>query len=169
MKIKIISLIGLLAIGAPAWSAEAPVTPVEVTFVASENFTDVKDDALDTGRGRDFLLAQLKEYIQSRGPRYLGEAQRLEIKVTNVDLAGEFEPWRGSGFDTVRIMRDIYPPRMMLEFRLFDSQGRVVAEGSRQLQELSYLELLSVRTDDRLRYDKEMINNWFRREFVRAS
>ena len=42
----------------------------------------------------------------------------LEIQVTNIDLAGEFEPWRGPQFDRIRIMRDIYAPRFELTFRL---------------------------------------------------
>ena len=57
----------------------------------------------------------------------------LDVRMTNIDLAGEFEPWRGPQFDRVRIMREIYPPRVALEFRLTDAGGAVVKEGQRVL------------------------------------
>ena len=72
-------------------------------------------------------------------------------------------------FDHIRMVREIYPPRMELEFRLIDVGGKVVKEGKRRLQELGYLMTLSLPTSDPLRYDKSMISDWMRREFRRSS
>lgn len=169
-KLPLMVVLGLGFFGAAAAArTDKPVANVDVTFVAPEKFTDVKDGSMETDRSRDDLLGQLKAHLVSQGARYLAPNQHLEIKVTDVDLAGDFEPWRGLDFQDIRIVKDIYPPRVNLEFRLIGADGKVLSEGKRELQELGYLMTFVLPTSDPLRYEKEMLSNWLRREFKRAS
>ena len=169
-KITLLALFGLVVGGAAfATEPDKPAARVEVTFVNPEKFTDVKDSFMQTDRDRDYILERLKEHLVSRAPRFLAEGERLEIKFTNIDLAGDFEPWRGINFDHIRIMKDIYPPRMALEFRLLGANGEVVKEGKREVQDFSYLMSPSALVSDSLYYDKELLTNWLRSEFKRAS
>jgi Protein of unknown function (DUF3016) len=149
----------------------APTVPsrVSVTFVQPERFTDVKDSAFGSAAGAADLLGDLDRYLRAAGDRYVPPGLTLEIRITNVDLAGEFEPWRGPQVDRVRIMRDVYPPRIDLEFRLTDAQGAVVAEGRRVLRDPLYLTGAVRQDSDRLRYDTLLLGNWLRQEFGRAS
>ncbi len=172
MKTKLLlsAWLGLIAAGTlSAADAAKPMSSVDVTFVASEKFTDAKDDYSDSEKGREAILGQLKDHVVARGSKYLATGQRLEIKVTDVDLAGDFEPWRGPNFHDVRIVKDIYPPRAELEFRLLDADGKVVREGKRQLRELGFLMSAALPTSDSLRYEKEMLSDWLRKEFKPAS
>jgi hypothetical protein len=165
-------LIGMIAAGglaAATASVEKPASPVEVTFVAPEKFTDVKNSYMDSDRDRDYILDQLKEHIVSRAAKQLAAGQRLEIKITDVDLAGDFEPWRGPNFNDIRIVKDLYPPRIDLEFRLLDVEGKVLSEGKRQLRDLGFMMTNPLPTSDPFRYDKEMLTNWLRQEFKRSS
>ncbi len=170
-KLLLMGLLGLAAAGvAFAAKANKPTPSIEVTFIAPENFRDAKQDSMDSERGRDAILAQLKEHLVTTAAQYLTPGQRLEIKVTDVDLAGDFEPQRGPDFDNVRIVKDIYPPRATLEFRLLGADGKIVSAGRRQLQNLGYLMTLTpLPTSDPLRHDKELLSDWLRREFKRSS
>ncbi len=141
---------------------------VYVTFVAPEKFTDVKDDWSSSEGYRDGVLAELKRLIETTAPAFVAEGQRLEIMVTDVDLAGEFEPAQGPDFNHIRILREIYPPRMKVEFRLLGTDGQVVSEGKRHLRQLGYLMTLAQPTYDPLRYDKDLIRTWLRQEFKRS-
>ena len=170
IKLPLITLLGLVAGSAAlAASADKAASAVQVTFAAPEKFTDVKDDYMDTAQGRDALLDELKQHITTRAANYLTAGQRLEITVTDVDLAGDFEPWRGTHFQDVRIVKDLYPPRVSLQFRLLNADGTVLSEGKRQLQELGYLMTIAMPTGDPLRYDKEMLNDWLRQEFKHST
>jgi hypothetical protein len=174
MKTKLLASIflGLIAGGAlfaASDKAEKTSTSVEVTFVAPEKFTDVKNDYMENDRDREYILEQLKDHLVKRASKQIASGQRLEIKVTDVDLAGDFEPWRGPNFHDVRIVKDLYPPRVTLEFRLIDASGKVVSEGKRQLRDMAFLMSIASPTSDPLRYDKEMLSNWVRDEFRRAS
>ena len=172
MKTKLFLMVylGLIAAGAAsAAPADKPASPVEVTFIAPEKFTDAKQDAMDSERGRNALLGELKEHLVTQAAKYVAPGQQLEIKVTDVDLAGEFEPQRGPDFNNIRIVKEIYPPRVNLEFRLRGADGKVVSEGKRQLRKLDYLLSVALPTSDHLRYEKEMLSDWLRKEFKRAS
>src|SRR5262245_58812460 len=147
-------------------TATPPASCVSVTFVRPERFTDVKDSVLSSPRGTADLMAEIDRYLRTAGERYVPAGLSLDLRVTNIDLAGEFEPWRGPQFDRVRIMRDIYPPRMALEFRLTDASGALVKEGRRVLLDQLYLSSAALNNGDRLYYDKLLLGDWLRREFA---
>ena len=80
-------------------------------------------------------------------------------------MAGEFEPWRGPQFCDTRMMREHYPPRIRLRFRLMDGAGHVVQSGERELAEALYLmKSRTVAQSDPLRYEKQLLRDWIRSE-----
>lgn len=140
---------------------------VEVEFFEREKFTDVKDSDLATDRGRDDTLDTLKEYLMKRGVRGLQPGQKLSIKITDVDLAGDYEPWRGVQWSDIRIIKDIYPPRINLEFRLTSADGAVIKEGKRDLRDMAFMMRISTASfrDDPLRHEKDLLDDWLSSEF----
>ncbi len=169
-KLSLLAFLSLAAAGVVLAAApDKPASAIEVTFVAAEKFTDAKDDYMDSDRGREAVLGELKQHLVTHGAKYLAKGERLQITVTDVDLAGDFEPWRGINFQDIRIVKDIYPPRVNLEFKLVDAEGKVISEGKRQLRDLGYLVGMAMPTSDPLRFDKEMLNDWLRQEFRRKA
>lgn len=137
----------------------------EVTFSNPENFTDAADDQRGSDFGRAANLKELKDYIEDRANTYVPEGQKLQVTVTDVDLAGEIEPWRSSSLRDARIIKDIYTPRIQLSFKLTDASGAVIKEGTRNLTDLTYLmNIYPNRSDPRV-YEKGLLDNWLRSEF----
>ncbi len=159
-------LLALLAAAAlPA--APAPDSPerVRVEFRDPAAFVDAAErfpgDPRDTGH-----LDRLRDHLVRAAEPRLPAGHRLEVTFTAVDLAGEFEPWRGPQWGDVRIVRDLYPPRLGLEFRLVDAAGRVVRTGRRELSDLAFLmKLTGGFRDDPLRHEKALLDDWLRAEF----
>ena len=92
----------------------------------------------------------------------------LEVTFTNVQRAGTYEPWRGPRFDDVRVIKDIYPPRIDLTFTLTDASGTVIKEGTRELLDQSFLQRGRLNETDPLRFEKRMLDDWLRSEFPDA-
>jgi hypothetical protein len=136
---------------------------VVVVFEQPQRFTDMRYTQAE--HSSVALLNELHKFMREMGENYVLVGMRAEIKVTDIDLAGDFEPWRGPQFDQVRITRDIYPPRISLEFRLTDESGGVVSEGKRELRDIGYQSRLVRPPDDYLRYEKDILRDWFRSEF----
>jgi hypothetical protein len=145
-------------------AASEPETParVSVVFVKPEGFTDAGYSK--TERSSPAILLQLQRFIAATGARYLPESMRLEVKITDIDLAGDFELFRGPQFDHVRVNKSIYPPRIAFEFRVVDAGDRTIKEGQRQLTDLDYQLRVDYPREDPLRYEKEILRDWLRGE-----
>jgi len=169
MKTIYIFFAAVLATAASVFAA-APAavnTRVEVLFDHPEKFTDVKDSFMGTDKGRDSYLALFKEYLEQRAPRYLADGQTLTITFTDIDLAGDFEPQRGPNFSDVRIVKDIYPPRLKFSYKVVDASGAVVKEGQEKLVDLSFQMTSSpIDQQDPLHYEKSMLNDWLHSQFA---
>jgi DUF3016 family protein len=151
---------------AAAATCAAGASTVQVTFKDADKFTDVGDTArLVTDERRNALLNELRNHIQRRAAGRLPEKSQLIVTVTDIDMAGHFETARGPSLDHVRIYRDVYPPRIRLEFTLSDGTGKIVKEGKRELSDATYLKTNIEYRNDLLRYEKKLIDDWAAREF----
>ncbi len=156
-------VLGLASCGALRAADAKPAPRVDVVYVNPEKVTDVKDSAYSTDKGRDEYLSNLKEHIESKVDKYIPAGQHLALRITDVDMAGDFEPQRGPRFDDVRIIKDIYPPRVNLEFKLTDANGKVLKEGERKISDINFMATINnYFPDDTLRYEKQLLDDWFR-------
>ena len=148
-----------------ATAVTAATARVAVTYVNPQNFSETREfGQYDKFNGTRYL-EPLKAHLIKQGTRMLPAGLGLEVTITDIKLAGAYEPWHGPNFRYVRFMRDIYPPRIDLSFKLMDSDGKVLREGSRTLRNLGYLQsgsALPTNTDP-LRYDKALLDSWLRR------
>jgi hypothetical protein len=144
-------------------TASGPAIGIAVVFVQPQHFTDVRYSKAEPNSLA--LLGELHTFMCKMGERYVPTGMQIEIKVTDIDLAGAFEPWRGPQFAYVRIIRNIYPPRLSLEFRLTDNSGNVVSAGKREISDIAYQARLVRPSDDYLRYEKDIVRDWFHNEF----
>src|SRR5215470_2586571 len=113
-----------------------------------------------TGRGPNRgRWTKLAVFFESLGPRYLKSHQVLTLDVLNVDLAGKIEWWRRDFYDT-RILRDVYPPRFTLNYRLSED-GRTLAENKETVVDPNYLANPGIYFSpiDPLRFEKAMLED----------
>lgn len=161
-----ILLAAMVLLGAPAMAATA-ATPANVTvsYDHPEQFTETrKIRALAPIQDDHSYLKILKSYMEDRASKMLPPDEHLDIVVTDIDRAGNFEPWHRYPMREVRIIKDIYPPRIDLRFRLLDASGKVLREGTRKLRDPGFLtDSSTTRDTDSLRYEKQLIDRWLRK------
>lgn len=117
----------------------------------NRNFGDVRDGS---------WLVELQKYAVDRaGPR-LAAGQHLDVNITDIKRAGDFEPWRGPNFTDIRVVKDIYPPRIDLNYVLKDNNGSVIREGTDKLTDLAFLRRIQRNDTDPLRYEKRLVDDW---------
>ncbi|MBO9662169.1 DUF3016 domain-containing protein [Dokdonella sp.] len=168
-----IILFALLAAALLAGCATAPADPnaaarVNVDWTSPEAFADVRENP-GPGVGRqkpEEWLPTLAKYLRGRADSMLPAGEHLAVTFTDIKRAGSYEPWRGPQWNDVRVVKDIYPPRIDLRFTLTDASGKVLGEGERKLTDPGYLTRGTIDNDDPLRYEKRMLDDWLRREFA---
>jgi hypothetical protein len=168
LPILLTALLGTVAVAGVRAENAKPAPRVEVNFNEPDKFTDAADGPRGTDYGREGIIEDLQTYLVRKASAYVPEGQKLTVTIKDIDLAGEIEPWRSPQFQDVRIIKDIYPPRIDLSFKLVDASGAVVKEGNRQLRDLTFTMNINPNRNDPRVYEKALLDDWLRSEFNRA-
>ena len=110
---------------------------VTVEFVAMDQLTDIQQGSVPFGRLDSVVLEEIEKQFRDTAQKYLPAEYSLQVRVTDIDLAGDREPWPPVNGE-YRIMRDIYPPRINFEYSIMDANERIVAAGSETLRDINY-------------------------------
>lgn len=139
-----------------AGTAGAAWAQVSVTYVKPEEFQDVPRGQID----RERLLKDFTSYFSTLDKK-LPAGQQLKIEVLDIDLAGRLWPRRSGGED-IRIMNGGADwPHMKLRYTL-EENGTVLRSGDSDLSNMLYQQRFTRYSDsDPLRYEKQMIEDWF--------
>jgi hypothetical protein len=141
-------------------------TPGDVTvnFQDPDKFDDVRETF--AGGPSQYYLDVLSKHLKEVAARHLAPGQKLTVTFTNIDLAGDFIPGGRPERNDIRIIKDIYIPRMSLTFQLKDANGTVIKEGERKLSDLNFQNNISIiGRNEPLNYDKDLLDRWVEKEF----
>ena len=153
MKYRWIAL-GLMALAAVARA------DVQVKFIEPEKFSDIKDN---NGFRQMDVLKDIEAHLVEQAGKYL-PGRDVRISVTDVNLAGEVEPF-GRRVEWLRVMRTVTLPSMIMSYEVLEA-GKVVRQGQANLRDMNYQDgFNSYSSGDTLRYEKRMIDRWFKDEF----
>ncbi len=140
--------------------------PVTVEWDDPAGFTEIRTSFNRREASRGNWVQELAEHVRDGIQSRIGEGERVHVRITDIDRAGDFEPGRGPQMDHVRVVRDIHWPRMSLEFQHYDAAGTLVDSGARELSDPGYLSSqVHLPRNDALRYEKVMIDRWLHQEF----
>ncbi len=142
------------------------VDAVSIEWTDPAEFSDIRYSGNRWEAVQGNWVVDLASHLQKRAAKQLAPGQQLKITITDIRRAGMYEPGRGMNFDRIRVIKDIYPPRVTLNFTLEDASGQVIAQGERKLVDGAFLMGASPINDtDTLRYEKRMLDNWLSSEF----
>lgn len=154
--IRTLALAGVTALT----SLTATAGQAVVTFVHPEQYSDFPDFASE----RQELLKEMAEHFIKQAAR-LPASQELKVEILDFDLAGD--TWPGFRFPRdIRILRGTVDwPTMKIRFTLTEN-GRVIQSGEDRLHDMAYLQRGNrYYSDDALRYEKKMVDDWMRERF----
>lgn len=139
-------------------AAEAGIT---VNFVKPENYADMPFSP----QAREQVLKDLQAHFTKLGSQ-LAPEQDLKIDILDLDLAGR-TAFSQRGPEDYRVLRGGADwPSMRLRYTL-ESKGAVLQSGEERLADMDYLHHGNSYTSNTpLRYEKRMIDDWFKSKFL---
>lgn len=141
---------------------------VRVNFVNPEKYTDANLYGGYGEKAREPALRQIEQDLQRLGQRYLKPGEVLTVDILNVDLAGQFEPWRAPAYD-VRFMREVTWPQIKLRYRL-EGTARPPLVGEELVSDRMYLWRVADHASGMVMpYEKAMLQDWFETRFVKLT
>jgi len=139
------------------WIAPADAKVTVIFAGDPDRYTDVRNHGLS-------MAGEIKAYILRLGARYVPPNQNLKITILDIDLAGMDETFRNPSLP--RIMRESTWPRIRLRYELTQNR-RVISTGNELVSNQMYLGSLGMTSSsDPLRYEKNMLDDWFRKKFA---
>src|SRR5580765_6837008 len=134
---------------------------VNVSWADPASFSEHSCDF--TPGGRDYAwVGDLAKYTRDQALKRLPAGAHLDVKFIDIDRAGECLPtMRG---EQIRIIRDMYPPRITLHYRL-SGNGVTAADADATLRDLAFMMTSPglPGSSDPLRYEKRVIDDWLRK------
>jgi hypothetical protein len=130
-----------------------------VTYVNPENMTDVPRHQ-DEREAMEKIFTEHLATLEARLPK----GQQLTVEVLDIDLAGDVFP--RVAIQNVRVMKDTGDrPAMQLRYRI-EQDGKVVSQGESQLSSFGYLSTSNRYGSDPYAHEKQMLDNWFRKDVL---
>lgn len=142
---------------------------VEIEWEKPEKYRDVRPSNESRKRFRESTFKRINEYMNKLALA-LPEHNKLLMKVTDLDLAGQIWPASHIGFGNsmsdVRVIKNIDIPRMNFSYQLLDESGEVLQQAEVKLKDMSFLDRSNrFFKSESLRYEKNMLQRWFKKEF----
>lgn len=142
---------------------------VSVSWTDPAQFTEAKYGPQFRQSESKIWLTEFQKLLVKRGDAVLKPGEHLDVKITNVQLAGRVEPFHGSRATEVRVVKSIYPPEIDLTFTLTGADGQVLDSGERKLRDVAFLDRGSANSSDPYRFEKRLLEDWVSKEFGKGS
>jgi hypothetical protein len=133
----------------------------KVSFIDTEKMTDVPRFASE----REAMEAAFREHLETLAAK-LPAGQDLTVEFLDIDLAGDVFP-RVPVRD-IRVLKGQADwPHMHLRYSL-EQDGKVLRSGDQKIADPNYLMGSSRHQQELYGHEKQMLDDWFRKEFPAA-
>lgn len=147
---------------------EDPITEdgvVKITWQKVDNFRDVKAVGDIQSRYELRTFETLTKSLNKTASKAFKPNQKLEMVVTDVDLAGDVRPTFGATPNDIRVVKDLYPPRMTFSYKVLEGEQVIVA-GDEKLRDMGFMQTVGVTNDKPLRYEIKMLDEWLKKSIL---
>lgn len=161
MKPIITTLTLLLTAAFTAGAAE-----LKIEWQNPEKFRDADYYYNGGEKSKKIVMTNLERYFTTEAKRMLPEGTVLEMTVTELDLAGDFEPWRSPSFQDIRIVKEIYPALIEFDYKYLGADGAVLSEGSERLRDTLIprsIVATQLSRSENYPYVKTLVKDWMRK------
>jgi hypothetical protein len=138
-------------------------TSLNMSFDAPDAFTDFTFQSLSEQRTASIFTKDVERALQSTVEKYLPEESVLNLQFTDIDLAGDVQPWRNRNNADIRYVENIYPPRLKFSYQIVAPDGSVLREGEENLSDMAFMMRAAFNIHrNNFYYETELLKDWLR-------
>lgn len=163
---KPIAVLAFAALGFGALQTQA--AELDIRWENPERYRDVEaSNSVSQSKYEQRVFDELSSHFSLAAARQLPPGQQLNVVVHDVDLAGYVEYFIMPYNQGIRVVDDLYAPRLDFSWELRDEADQVIAQGEAELKERTSFRHFNTRINrnDPLFYEKRLIDEWMRTNF----
>ncbi|MCL1050104.1 DUF3016 domain-containing protein [Shewanella abyssi] len=145
-------------------AVENPVTEngiVKVEWQDPKSFRDVRSGGEIQSRFEKRTFEELTKNLNKEAAKILQPNQKLEMVVTDLDLAGDVRPTFGATMHDLRVVKDIYPPRITFSYKVTEGEQVIIA-GNEKLTDLNFMYSIHKNSSRPNRYENALLTSWLK-------
>lgn len=124
-------------------------------------YSDIESTTWLQSKFGPYLFSELTDELGRVTNKVLSKNQKLDLMVTNVDLAGDVQPTFGASVNDIRVVSDLYPPKISFDYSL-SQDGKVIMSGSEKIQNMGFLFGIQPITSQPFPYESKLLTKWFK-------
>ena len=154
--------VGTFVLAVFTWLPQTNAAEVEVEWQNSDKYRDVYAGSGSNSKFKKETFAMLDKHFALLAAK-LPQGYSLKVQVNDLDLAGDIHH---GGMNQIRIIKDIFYPRIKFSYQLLSAQKEIVAENDVNLKDMNFMMSSSMRySHSRLSHEKKMLDKWFSQTF----
>ncbi|MCA1930256.1 DUF3016 domain-containing protein [Rheinheimera sp.] len=136
---------------------------VKVEYKDYKKFTDMKPANEPRGSYEKRTMASFDKIFADLA-KQLPEGYNWQVVVTDIDLAGDVNYMFTQTGQQIRVIKDIFIPRINFSYKLFDQNKVLVTENNElKLKDMGFMTRISnVRADQPYEHERVMLERWFK-------
>jgi hypothetical protein len=140
---------------------------VKVSWQNPEKFSDIRPSNGSKKAYQKQVIESFDKILGDLGEK-LPDGYRLELTITDLDLAGDVNPLYRMGNNDVRVVKDIYFPKMQLNYVLLDPSNQVVDKANDvKIKDMGFMMASGSTIHSRqFSYETEMLEKWFKKDIL---
>ncbi|MCG9730105.1 DUF3016 domain-containing protein [Shewanella sp. Isolate13] len=138
---------------------------VNILWQSTNDYSDIEASVGVQSKFEQYLFAELTKELGKLANKHLANDQQLDLTVTNVDLAGDVQPTFGASTDDIRVVTDLYPPKIHFDYTLTQN-GKVIKSGSEKLNNMGFLMDIQPIGNDPFPYERDLLTDWFKKTII---
>lgn len=133
---------------------------LELNFEDVGKFSDFTLQGLNEKKTKNVFVKDAERSLKLK--KYIGEDRTLAITFTDIDMAGDVQPWRNKNNADIRYVDGVYPPSMKFSYSLTDENGETVVEGEESIKDLNFNFSIKPTGNSHFKYEMQMLEDWAR-------
>lgn len=165
MRTLVFLMLGIFMSANASASQQEPT--IKVNWQHPEKYSDIRPSS-GTKKSYQKRVIAAFDKIWADFAEKLPVGHTLQVTVKDLDLAGDVNPMYRIDHSDIRVIKEIYFPRMTFDYQLLDSTGQVVAaEQDVKVKDMGFMNSSPIGLGNtEFIYEKQMLKNWFQKHLT---
>lgn len=157
MKKVLFSLMLTSMIASPVFAGEA-----KVNWQEPEKYTDIRPGNESRENFKERIFKEFNLMFSTMAKK-LPDGYQMEITVTDLDLAGDVNGMYSRLGRDIRVVKELYWPRMSFFYTLKNEKNEVVASAKEEVKDMNFMNSIGIHASgNSFDYEEKMLNDWFK-------